>query len=893
MPGELENPILLTDDGISEEFFSLLWTKDELNFGPSINIPDTVVFKFGQPIHWYFTASNGRIKMKNRQNLLSGKIEEVFTKYLLGYDIVATFLSVPLERDSETGKLPGNTIRYFNRVDLNDFLFNSKKENHGILQRFIEPKGIKNEVIRAIWSPKVCLLERAENIHNLHDPRYGLYEKCVTFEGPEYYSASAPLRGPVLAGQIQKVCESVVSHIAEVTFSQKVVTRIVINFKVDSRDKLWMLYTTSIRCADPNEKFVVSVTGPAEKKLLNINSVVSLPDVVNLNPYKSYDKGKIGVRSQRIKCISCAKETLETLRHPITYKTIMKHYEHILHLIKEISGKSGENVVDWPPDPEIVSAAGGVGFGCLQMVSEFDAMAKASRMDMTGSLTAIELLIPPMLRYLHPKLTPTGYNRCKMDPLFLYKTANVCESCYLVYAEFSTMILRLGQDLTKLLKPDPSAASLTAKNTIVGSSLSRPSEADWKAMSSLNRSASAPGSLSASGGQFKPSKNHTKAKQIAIGIRSSETKDQPSVPSIIRDGRELKSMVLGGDSGEVMSQTALSLDRSVSLGSLGAGAGSFAPDNIQAMIAERERRFFKEISLNPQLRDQHPLMHLVSSQEKLKLADQSSGTLMTKEASKKEGLFDSKYGKQGGDKFDRFAAYGTEQPYIISGRVVSPTRLRREREQRREQSVHEKKELSRKKKALAKMAEAGELDSLSDASSATGGLHQRFLMDTIKQVRSDMLSTHAPPPESNDQGGIPQSKVGLSSSASFSLGSNSRPSTTSHQRRTTTAPVGAGGKRNLVSGTLLEGEDESQDGSLLRNWGIESDNESGMEAMNFSKHSTAEQKLREYGVGASDSLEVGTSKPYPNALSLSDHGSVGDKSVTSFDSFPARSGAKR
>ena len=67
----------LTSDGISLDFFNLLWTKDELNFGPSINIPDTIVFKMGTPSNWYFTASNGRVKRKNRQNLMNARIEEV------------------------------------------------------------------------------------------------------------------------------------------------------------------------------------------------------------------------------------------------------------------------------------------------------------------------------------------------------------------------------------------------------------------------------------------------------------------------------------------------------------------------------------------------------------------------------------------------------------------------------------------------------------------------------------------------------------------------------------------------------------------------------------------------------------------------------------------------
>lgn len=33
-----------------------LWSKDELGQGPSIWVPDTVVYKFGQPTAWFFTG---------------------------------------------------------------------------------------------------------------------------------------------------------------------------------------------------------------------------------------------------------------------------------------------------------------------------------------------------------------------------------------------------------------------------------------------------------------------------------------------------------------------------------------------------------------------------------------------------------------------------------------------------------------------------------------------------------------------------------------------------------------------------------------------------------------------------------------------------------------------
>jgi len=122
-----------------------------------------------------------------------------------------------------------------------------------------------------------------------------------------------------------------------VTFAQQQISRIVLIFKVDSRDKLWLLYTTSIRLENTS-------TSPAKnmmtRSLVNIDSVISIPQSVNLNPSKSYDK--FSQKRDRIRCISCGKESLDYMRHPITYKSIVKHYEHVLHLAGELAGKTGD-----------------------------------------------------------------------------------------------------------------------------------------------------------------------------------------------------------------------------------------------------------------------------------------------------------------------------------------------------------------------------------------------------------------------------------------------------------------------------------------------------------------------------------------------------------------------
>lgn len=43
-------------------------------------------------------------------------------------------------------------------------------------------------VFRILWSPKICLFERRENLRELHDRKLSMYERVVTFEGEEFHS---------------------------------------------------------------------------------------------------------------------------------------------------------------------------------------------------------------------------------------------------------------------------------------------------------------------------------------------------------------------------------------------------------------------------------------------------------------------------------------------------------------------------------------------------------------------------------------------------------------------------------------------------------------------------------------------------------------------------------
>eukprot|EP01027_Heterolobosea_sp_BB2_P005147 GEZU01007901.1.p1 GENE.GEZU01007901.1~~GEZU01007901.1.p1 ORF type:complete len:139 (+),score=31.97 GEZU01007901.1:40-456(+) len=89
--------------------------------------------------------------------------------------------------NAETGE-EITSVEFFDKNDLNTFLFKREKREQGILQKFVTPKGSFNSVIQAIWSPHVTLVERRNNIHKLNDKKWTMYERAVTYEGPAHYS---------------------------------------------------------------------------------------------------------------------------------------------------------------------------------------------------------------------------------------------------------------------------------------------------------------------------------------------------------------------------------------------------------------------------------------------------------------------------------------------------------------------------------------------------------------------------------------------------------------------------------------------------------------------------------------------------------------------------------
>ncbi|RHY30609.1 hypothetical protein DYB32_004192 [Aphanomyces invadans] len=92
LPMEHEGNWSLEGDGVVENLFYYLWCKDEFGGGPSLLMPDTVVYKFTQPAFWYFTSKSGKVKKKAKASLTNVQIEKEFCRKSCGVDIVAYYI---------------------------------------------------------------------------------------------------------------------------------------------------------------------------------------------------------------------------------------------------------------------------------------------------------------------------------------------------------------------------------------------------------------------------------------------------------------------------------------------------------------------------------------------------------------------------------------------------------------------------------------------------------------------------------------------------------------------------------------------------------------------------------------------------------------------------------
>lgn len=215
---------------------------------PEVRVPDTVVYKGGFPANWFFHSKiDGKLLKKKPESLYIPHIFEAFgaENGTCRDQVVASYIGTV-----QTDVGPVNNILYFDRKRLKDFLFGENSLKEGFLQRFVAPTEVpfdssaRNTTIHATWSPYNCLVEQRTNTSKLDDKRVATSAKVnVTSGRVETIPISAHTK---LHKQISRKCRVMAEHMTVTSPDHTEVTSMTCYFKVGEKNKLWLLWCSSI-----------------------------------------------------------------------------------------------------------------------------------------------------------------------------------------------------------------------------------------------------------------------------------------------------------------------------------------------------------------------------------------------------------------------------------------------------------------------------------------------------------------------------------------------------------------------------------------------------------------------------------------------------------------------
>ena len=434
---------VLEGDGVIENIYHFLWTKDTIfNTDPYIIIPQTILYKYQKPCYWYFTSViDGKLKKKSSGKVNSTHIREVFTKNISKSGIIAYYIykknkiiskyecdrptfekriKTLFDKEPDEDPNKGNyIIEYFDLKKFDEFLNNKFSFEDGILQKFVDPKGDNNSTFRLTWSPKLCLFEKCTNIRKITDSKYDIYERAVTYDGEEFQTKTEPLKGSNLPDRIEKIGMSIANHVSNITLEKIKIVRMILNFKIDKKDRILFLWCSSLRIENGLDKRTFNDS--KRVKEVDINKIkVRSPEDINLFKYNI--NGKPIKPHKDAVCLNCG-EKIESYRlYEINFKTLIESHENrkrdndLLDIYKKINmTSSGVEIIPYLED------------------NNTEVLEKLKKYNYRN------FIIPKVIMEIYPKMKYEDYINLKDDAVFCAKTSVVCDSCYLDITRYCSM----------------------------------------------------------------------------------------------------------------------------------------------------------------------------------------------------------------------------------------------------------------------------------------------------------------------------------------------------------------------------------------------------------------------------------------------------------------------
>ena len=449
---------VLEGDGVIENIYHFLWTKDTIfNTDPYVIIPHTILYKYQKPCYWYFTSiKDGKLKKKSSGKVNSYHIREVFTKNISNSGIIAYYIYKKnkiqskyesdkpnyekrmknlFDKDIDEENKSGYIMEYFDIKRFDEFLKNKFNFEDGILQKFEDPKGDYNITYRLNWSPKLCLFEKCTNIKKINDKKFDIYERAVTYDGEEFHTKTEPLKGSNLPDRIEKIGTSIANHVSNITLEKIKIVRMILNFKIDKKDRVLFLWCSSLRIDNRLDKRINNES--KRVKEVDINKI-NIRSPENINLFKYSINGKPIKPHKDAICINCGQKIESYRLYEISFKNLIESHEN---------RKRDENLFEIYDKINMTSSG-------VEIIPYLENKNHDIVMERLKKYNYKNFIIPKVIMEIYPKMKYEDYINLKEDSIFCSKTACICDSCYLDITKYCNMGGANVENILKTMKKE-------------------------------------------------------------------------------------------------------------------------------------------------------------------------------------------------------------------------------------------------------------------------------------------------------------------------------------------------------------------------------------------------------------------------------------------------------
>ena len=182
-------------------------------------------------------------------------------------------------------------------------------------------------MIQVIYSPKTMVIQKKSSRMQLNNLKTEKYERCCTFDGPDYYSIQQNIKSD-LAQELQSIVKVIIEKYNRLRFSscQNLVLKMHLYFKLDQHNQIWFLYAGGFHSREDKKGF----SPPIEPEIF-IQDQDKHMKITQKSDAQTY-----------LTCLKCAQKESSKNFCPVTYQQIIEECN---------SRKAKEDAVSIPPRP--------------------------------------------------------------------------------------------------------------------------------------------------------------------------------------------------------------------------------------------------------------------------------------------------------------------------------------------------------------------------------------------------------------------------------------------------------------------------------------------------------------------------------------------------------------